>query len=151
MANWSGITATLAALARPRTLQPNLVVPSIANLDWHRLRHHAGVHAVVVDKDNCIAKPNEDDLANSDELRRAWAELLDTFGAENVVVVSNTAGDLRKDPLLIQSLFTDFRNPASLARAKSRPTSSSLAPRPPPSPPRLPPLPPHRLDHTLLL
>ncbi|EGU10964.1 hypothetical protein RTG_03177 [Rhodotorula toruloides ATCC 204091] len=103
MANWSGITATLAALARPRTLQPALVVPSIAHLDWHRLRHNAGVHAVVVDKDNCIAKPNEDDLANSDELRRAWADLLDTFGAENVLVVSNSAGDLRKDPLLIQA------------------------------------------------
>ncbi|BGP11472.1 hypothetical protein JCM10049v2_007379 [Rhodotorula toruloides] len=103
MANWSGITATLAAIARPRTLQPALVVPSIAHLDWHRLRHHAGVHAVVVDKDNCIAKPNEDDLANSDELRRAWADLLETFGAENVLVVSNSAGDLRKDPLLIQA------------------------------------------------
>ncbi|BGP35453.1 hypothetical protein JCM10296v2_007291 [Rhodotorula toruloides] len=103
MANWSGITATLAALARPRTLQPALVVPSIAHLDWHRLRHHAGVHAVVVDKDNCIAKPNEDDLANSDELRRAWADLLEAFGAENVLVVSNSAGDLRKDPLLIQA------------------------------------------------
>ncbi|GEM11058.1 hypothetical protein Rt10032_c13g5075 [Rhodotorula toruloides] len=163
MANWSGITATLAALARPRTLQPNLVVPSIANLDWHRLRHHAGVHAVVVDKDNCIAKPNEDDLANSDELRRAWAELLDTFGAENVVVVSNTAGDLRKDPLLIQAetvsrnlrvpvlvhrfpkpgqscarqIAAHFLLPRSSSTALSSPASASSAPQTRPHSPSL--------------
>ncbi|GAA5993234.1 hypothetical protein JCM10908_004523 [Rhodotorula pacifica] len=103
MANWSGIAATLTALVRPHRLQPRLVVPSIANLDWHALKHHANVHAVVIDKDNCIARPNEDSLADDAALRASWASLLSTFGPDKVLVVSNSAGDLRKDPLLIQA------------------------------------------------
>lgn len=125
MANWSGIAATLSALVRPSTLRPSLVVPSIAHLDWLQLRSHAHIDAVVIDKDNCIvsalsscahapegdradpplsrqARPNDDTLASDDGLCAAWDELLRVFGPERVLVVSNSAGDLRKDPLLIQ-------------------------------------------------
>lgn len=57
MANWSATLATLGALVRPQSLQPSLVVPSIAHLDWHALKHRAHVHAVIIDKDNCIVSP----------------------------------------------------------------------------------------------
>lgn len=124
MANWSATLATLGALVRPQSLQPSLVVPSIAHLDWHALKHRAHVHAVVIDKDNCIvslpflysrfgtdridanypgqARPDEDTLADDDALRASWDRLLAEFGPDRVLVVSNSAGDLRKDPLRIQ-------------------------------------------------
>ncbi|KWU42923.1 hypothetical protein RHOSPDRAFT_12283, partial [Rhodotorula sp. JG-1b] len=103
MANWSATLATLGALVRPQSLQPSLVVPSIAHLDWHALKHRAHVHAVVIDKDNCIARPDEDTLADDDALRASWDRLLAEFGPDRVLVVSNSAGDLRKDPLRIQA------------------------------------------------
>ncbi|GAA5882019.1 hypothetical protein JCM1840_000402 [Sporobolomyces johnsonii] len=102
MANWAGISASLVALVRPSTLQPRLIVPSIANLDWSQLRSR-GVQGVVIDKDNCITKPNQDDLAPDPALRQAWADLLLEFGSENVLIVSNSAGTLRKDPVLLQA------------------------------------------------
>ncbi|GAA5903455.1 hypothetical protein JCM8208_001924 [Rhodotorula glutinis] len=101
--NWPGIAATLAALVRPAILEPAIRVPSIASLDFTRLRNDAHIHAVVIDKDNCIAKPRSDHLANDPNLDRAWRDLVDTFGPTNVLVVSNSAGDSRKDPLTIQA------------------------------------------------
>ncbi|KPV73453.1 uncharacterized protein RHOBADRAFT_55190 [Rhodotorula graminis WP1] len=103
MTNWPGIQATLVALVRPHILQPALRVPSIASLDLAKLRNDAQVDAVVIDKDNCIAQPRSDSLADDPNLRRAWQDLVDTFGPANVLVVSNSAGDSRKDPLTIQA------------------------------------------------
>ncbi|GAA5821057.1 hypothetical protein JCM11251_001942 [Rhodosporidiobolus azoricus] len=103
MANYSGIAASLSALVKPSILQPRLSVPSIAHLDWHKLKHQGGVTGVVIDKDNCIAKPGYDSLAPDPALRDSWTTLLHTFGPENVLVVSNSAGTLSKDPLLLQA------------------------------------------------
>ncbi|GAA5926312.1 hypothetical protein JCM1841_005531 [Sporobolomyces salmonicolor] len=102
MANWAGVSAALVALVRPSTLQPRLIVPSIANLDWSQLRAR-GVQGIVIDKDNCITKPNQDDLAPDPAIRQAWADLLLEFGPDNVLIVSNSAGTLRKDPVLLQA------------------------------------------------
>ncbi|GAA5901858.1 hypothetical protein JCM6882_008692 [Rhodosporidiobolus microsporus] len=125
MANWSGVTASLIALAKPSTLQPRLSIPSIAHLDWHRLKHEGGVTGIVVDKDNCIAKPQEDDLAPDPALRESWGTLLRTFGPENVLVVSNSAGTLAKDPLLLQA--------ESVSRNLGVPVLIHRAPKPGPA------------------
>ncbi|BGP20085.1 hypothetical protein JCM10213_002665 [Rhodosporidiobolus nylandii] len=119
MANWAGVSASLVAIVRPSILQPRLSVPSIAQLDWARLRDDGGITGVVVDKDNCIAKPSEDDLAPDAALRESWKELLETFGAENVLVVSNSAGTLAKDPLLLQaeSVSRNLRVPVLVHKA----------------------------------
>ncbi|GAA5844332.1 hypothetical protein JCM9279_001773 [Rhodotorula babjevae] len=101
--NWPGIAATLAALVRPHILEPALRVPSIASLDLTRLRNEAQVTGIVIDKDNCIARPRSDTLADDPLLHQAWRDLVDTFGPDNVLVVSNSAGDHRKDPLTIQA------------------------------------------------
>ncbi|GAA5998924.1 phosphatidylglycerophosphatase [Rhodotorula paludigena] len=106
MANWAGVAATLGALVRPSTLQPRITVPSIAHLDWHRLRSLAKVDGVIIDKDNCIARPGDDHLAPSDSLHAAWHTLVHAFGPANVLVVSNSAGTLAKDPLLLQAQAT---------------------------------------------
>jgi len=101
--NWPGIAATLAALVRPHILEPALRIPSIASLDFDKLRNHASILGVVIDKDNCIAQPRSDSLADDPHLRQAWHDLVDTFGPDNVLVVSNSAGDHRKDPLNLQA------------------------------------------------
>ncbi|BGP43472.1 hypothetical protein JCM10449v2_007507 [Rhodotorula kratochvilovae] len=144
MANWAGVGATLAALVRPSVLQPRLRVPSIAHLDWARLRAEGNVQGVVIDKDNCIARPRDDDLAPSPELHRAWDSLLREFGPDKVLVVSNSAGDLRKDPLLLQaeSLSRNLRVPV-LVHAAPKPAHACarqvaahfLAPRAEPAQP----------------
>ncbi|TNY17282.1 mitochondrial PGP phosphatase-domain-containing protein, partial [Rhodotorula diobovata] len=103
MANWSGVAATLGALVRPRVLEPALRVPSIASLDFARLANEGNVVGVIIDKDNCIAPPRSDSLAPDPALHAAWASLLRTFGPHNVLVVSNSAGSLSKDPLLLQA------------------------------------------------
>ncbi|GAA6060443.1 hypothetical protein JCM10212_000036 [Sporobolomyces blumeae] len=103
MPNWHGISASIAALARPHSVQPRLVVESIAHLDWQEFKR-SGIDGVVIDKDNCISRPHEDRLApDNPRLARAWRDLVDTFGPDNVLVVSNSAGTLAKDPLLLQA------------------------------------------------
>ncbi|SCV74652.1 BQ2448_7681 [Microbotryum intermedium] len=98
MPNWPGIAAALQAVVRPSILQPRLRVPSIAALDFQEFKRR-GVVGVVVDKDNCLTKPMDDELVLP--LRPAWQALLTTFGTANVLVVSNSAGT-SKDPLLLQ-------------------------------------------------
>ncbi|GAA5989178.1 hypothetical protein JCM11641_002550 [Rhodosporidiobolus odoratus] len=103
MVNWAGTFASISAVFRPSILQPRLSIPSIANLDWKQLQTKGGITGVVIDKDNCIAKPGQDSLAPDPQLRHSWEQLLQTFGSENVLVVSNSAGTLAKDPLLLQA------------------------------------------------
>ncbi|GAA6041793.1 hypothetical protein JCM8097_007163 [Rhodosporidiobolus ruineniae] len=103
MANWAGVAASVSALVRPSSLQPRLSVPSIASLDWQQLKSRGGVTGIVIDKDNCIARPASDSLAPNADLQASWDSLLDVFGPSNVLVVSNSAGTLAKDPLLLQA------------------------------------------------
>lgn len=63
MANWAGVGASLSAIVRPSIFQPRLSVPSIAHLDWQRLKHQGGVTGVVIDKDNCIVRSTLPSLA----------------------------------------------------------------------------------------
>ncbi|KAK4051583.1 hypothetical protein OIV83_002723 [Microbotryomycetes sp. JL201] len=100
MANWAGIGASLQAILRPRILQPTLKVPSIASLRFDALKQR-GITGIVIDKDNCITRPLVDDLDPS--LHNAWHDLVATFGPENVLVVSNSAGTLAKDSMLLQA------------------------------------------------
>ncbi|KAM0750311.1 hypothetical protein T439DRAFT_326272 [Meredithblackwellia eburnea MCA 4105] len=97
--NWAGVSATVTSLVTRKHLDPRLVVPDISHLDWAAFRAN-GVTGVVIDKDNCITKPNEDELETS--LRPAWDSLLKAFPPSNVLVVSNSAGT-RKDSLLLQA------------------------------------------------
>ncbi|GAA6001386.1 hypothetical protein JCM5350_003968 [Sporobolomyces pararoseus] len=98
MANWSGILASLSAVIRPSIVEPRLVVSSISQLDFIKFKQR-GVVGVVIDKDNCITVPHQDELAKG--LREPWQDLLDTFGQDNVLIVSNSVGTFAKDPALL--------------------------------------------------
>ncbi|KAK9893756.1 hypothetical protein P389DRAFT_108095 [Cystobasidium minutum MCA 4210] len=87
--NLAGLLAVAEVVFRPHLLVPKLVVEDIRALKLHDLKAR-GVIGVVLDKDNCLTKPNNDALVQ--ELRGAWPALIKTFGRENVLIVSNSAG-----------------------------------------------------------
>ena len=86
----------LALLATARTLvkRPGLLVPHVAvsnvdALDFDALRA-AGVASIIFDKDNTLTAPYVDTAHSdvADSIKRAK----DAFGADNCIVLSNSAG-----------------------------------------------------------
>ncbi|KAH8918448.1 hypothetical protein BT69DRAFT_1353887 [Atractiella rhizophila] len=85
-------------------LKPNLVVPDfrvrdIRSLNFPELKRR-GVIGVVFDKDNCLTLPHKDQLVPA--LNESYASCLDTFGRQNVLLVSNSAGTV-DDSTLVQA------------------------------------------------
>ncbi len=74
---------------------PHLSVPDIRSLDWKAMKA-AGLKGVVFDKDNTLTEPFSP-LVDA-RLRPSLAACLDTFGSENVVLYSNSAGLAQYDP-----------------------------------------------------
>ncbi|GFZ43110.1 hypothetical protein JCM24511_00828 [Saitozyma sp. JCM 24511] len=103
----------LSSLLRPRLLRPDLFVPTIANVDFRRLRQEKGFNAVVVDKDNCVTVPNEDGVYPP--FKDAWKDLVAAFPPGRVLVVSNSAGT-RKDPgaIAAEAVSYSLRTPVLL-------------------------------------
>ncbi|EPQ55215.1 HAD phosphatase [Gloeophyllum trabeum ATCC 11539] len=97
--NVPGILVPFQLVFKPRLVLPHIAVKDIRRLDFQALRD-AGYRAAVFDKDNCLTIPHEDTLVP--DLQGAWKECRDTFGRENVLVVSNSAGT-RQDPGGIQA------------------------------------------------
>ena len=74
---------------------PHCEVPDIRWIDWRALRD-AGFRACVFDKDNTLTVPYAD--AIHPPVAQALAECVSVFGAENVAVLSNSAGLEQYDP-----------------------------------------------------
>ncbi|KAJ1985754.1 hypothetical protein H4R33_003792 [Dimargaris cristalligena] len=87
--NGPGIRAAASVLWRPRLLIPHQVVTDIRAVDFSALRKQ-GIRAIGFDKDNCLTRPYESTLYPP--FRGAWEQCLETFGADHVVIVSNSAG-----------------------------------------------------------
>ena len=98
MVNWPALTGCFAAVVRPGLLLPDIAVKDIRSLDWKAL-YSAGVRGVIFDKDNCLTRPLETSLVP--ELEQSFAECRTTFGKDNVLIVSNSAGTTL-DPLGIR-------------------------------------------------
>ncbi|WRT64103.1 uncharacterized protein IL334_001032 [Kwoniella shivajii] len=92
--NIPNILIYFSGIIRPKLLRPHLRVPSIANVDFVKLRKE-GYNAVVIDKDNCLTLPSKDDIYPP--YQTAWNDLLETFNPGKVLIVSNSAGT-KKDP-----------------------------------------------------
>ncbi|KAG8776344.1 hypothetical protein FRC12_000971 [Ceratobasidium sp. 428] len=86
MLNLHGSLFALRALVRPGLVVPGIKVDTIARLDFAALKK-AGYTGAVFDRDNCLG---------------AWTRCKSTFGSNNVIVVSNSAGT-SDDPLGIQA------------------------------------------------
>ncbi|KAI0657673.1 mitochondrial PGP phosphatase-domain-containing protein [Cubamyces menziesii] len=87
--NLPGILVPFHLLVHPRLVLPAIVVKDIRQIDFPAL-YSAGYRGAVFDKDNCLTVPHEDRLVP--ELVDAWRECRETFGPDNVLIVSNTAG-----------------------------------------------------------
>ncbi|KAG9076487.1 hypothetical protein FS749_011742, partial [Ceratobasidium sp. UAMH 11750] len=98
MLNLYGSLFALRALVRPGLVVPGIKVDTIARLDFVALKK-AGYTGAVLDRDNCLTLPHQDTLVP--ELADAWTRCKSTFGPNNVLVVSNSAGT-SDDPLGIQ-------------------------------------------------
>ncbi|KAF9012579.1 mitochondrial PGP phosphatase-domain-containing protein [Cyathus striatus] len=87
--NIPGLLAPFQLIFYPRLALPHICVKDIRQLDLQALRR-AGYRGAVFDKDNCLTIPHQDQLVP--ELKEAWEECKETFGAGNVLIVSNSAG-----------------------------------------------------------
>ncbi|CAE6467483.1 unnamed protein product [Rhizoctonia solani] len=94
MSNFYRWVFALRALLRPRLLVPSIKVDTIARLDFSALKR-AGYTGVVLDRDNCLTIPHCDTLD-------AWTRCKSTFGKDNMLIVSNSAGS-SDDPVGIQA------------------------------------------------
>ncbi|KAH8120609.1 mitochondrial PGP phosphatase-domain-containing protein [Phellopilus nigrolimitatus] len=81
-------------------------------LDFPALQK-AGYRGAVFDKDNCLTIPYEDKLVP--ELEETWKECRSTFGDENILIVSNSAGT-RLDSGGIQAESVSHRLGVSVLR-----------------------------------
>ncbi|KAH9833465.1 mitochondrial PGP phosphatase-domain-containing protein [Rhodofomes roseus] len=87
--NFPGTLVPLHLLINPRLVVPQMIVKDIRQLDFPELRR-GGYRGAVFDKDNCLTRPHRDTLVP--ELKDAWDECRKTFGPQNVLIVSNSAG-----------------------------------------------------------
>ncbi|WFD42292.1 phosphatidylglycerophosphatase [Malassezia psittaci] len=121
MVNLPGVWAVANILARPGIARPYLTVNSISQIDWQKV-HASGVRYLVFDKDNCITRPHEDQLAPA--LTHSWNECKRVFGSENILLVSNSAGT-RSDPsgLAAENVSSKLGIPV-LLHASKKPSKS---------------------------
>ncbi|KAJ3417357.1 hypothetical protein HDV05_004822 [Chytridiales sp. JEL 0842] len=87
--NVPGILATFHLLVNPSLAVPHLTVPDIRHIPFKRLRE-TGLKAIVFDKDNTLTAPYVNEI--HPPFQEAWKDCLRTFGRENVLIVSNSAG-----------------------------------------------------------
>ncbi|TFK50933.1 HAD phosphatase [Heliocybe sulcata] len=109
--NIPGLLVPFQLLLRPRLVLP-AISKDIRRLDFQALRD-AGYRGAVFDKDNCLTIPHEDRLVP--ELQEAWKECRSTFGHDNVLIVSNSAGT-RQDAGAIQAESVSYHLSAPVLR-----------------------------------
>ncbi|KAG8697110.1 hypothetical protein FRC08_006728 [Ceratobasidium sp. 394] len=139
MLDLHGSLFALRALVRPGLIVPAIKVDTIARLDFVALKK-AGYTGAVLDRDNCLTLPHQDTLVP--ELADAWTRCKSTFGPNNILVVSNSAGT-SDDPLGIQAESLSFNLGVPVLRhSRKKPACGEeiLAyfrrlERPPPPPP----------------
>jgi len=82
---------TLASVARrPSLLVPHLSVPTVSQINFQALQQHAGIEAVIFDKDHTLTAPYVNRLHTLAE--PGLQQCLAVFGRERVAILSNSAG-----------------------------------------------------------
>lgn len=87
---------------------PHLSVPNISYVDWKALKG-AGFQGCVFDKDNTLTEPYA--IAIAPILVNSLKRCIETFGGDNVVLLSNSAGLEEFDPEGLLSQFMVFLHP----------------------------------------
>ncbi|KAJ2852284.1 hypothetical protein IWW36_000427 [Coemansia brasiliensis] len=88
--NVAGLRSVWTLLVRPSLLLPDLAVRDIRSLSFSDLHNKHNIRYLVFDKDNCLTAPYVDSIYPP--YRRAWADCISEFSAQNILIVSNSAG-----------------------------------------------------------
>ncbi|KAH9817924.1 mitochondrial PGP phosphatase-domain-containing protein [Melampsora americana] len=105
-------------------IQPNIKINDIRDCNWTLLKRF-GFNGIIIDKDNCLTRAGDDRLL--DELKHSWHDCLKTFGHENVLVVSNSAGYTKVDhELLLAETLTRQLNSTILIHDQPKPAKSVI-------------------------
>ncbi|KAI8089803.1 mitochondrial PGP phosphatase-domain-containing protein [Halteromyces radiatus] len=89
--NLSGILNAFRLIANPSLAMPHIIVNDIREIPMASLKKH-GIKAMAFDKDNCLTAPYMSNI--HPPFKEAWDRCKDTFGKDNVTIVSNSAGTL---------------------------------------------------------
>ncbi|CAJ0745823.1 9513_t:CDS:2, partial [Entrophospora sp. SA101] len=73
----------------------NQEIADIRELNYEKLKK-SGINKLIFDKDNTLTIPHENLLYPP--FKKSWDECKNTFGVENILIISNSAGTLSKDP-----------------------------------------------------
>ena len=82
---------TLASVARrPSLLVPHLSVPTVSAVNYTALQQHAGIEAVVFDKDHTLTAPYVNAIHRL--AQTGLEQCVAVFGRDRVAILSNSAG-----------------------------------------------------------
>ncbi|KAI7851991.1 mitochondrial PGP phosphatase-domain-containing protein [Circinella umbellata] len=88
--NVAGIVNAFRVLWNPSLAMPHIIVNDIRNIHFQQLKNQGQIQAMAFDKDNCLTAPYIPEI--HPPFKKAWAECKETFGKENIGIVSNSAG-----------------------------------------------------------
>jgi phosphatidylglycerophosphatase GEP4 len=84
------VTFASVVIRRPNLLIPHISVPTISDINFQALQKYAGIQAVIFDKDHTLTAPYDNTI--HPEAKFGLQSCIDTFGKNNVAILSNSAG-----------------------------------------------------------
>ncbi|OAD73056.1 hypothetical protein PHYBLDRAFT_181745 [Phycomyces blakesleeanus NRRL 1555(-)] len=106
--NISGIVNAFRVIWNPSLAIPHIIVNDVRNINFGTLKGKGGVQAIGFDKDNCLTAPYVSQIHQPFE--EAWIECKNTFGVDNVAIVSNSAGTNDDKDYTDNLIFTSLSN-----------------------------------------
>lgn len=106
--NIQGVVKTFKYILNLKQLNPDLRVKHVRDLDLNKLKQENKINYIVFDKDNTIAFHKSNEVPN-EEMKKILLNFSNVFGADNIAILSNTAGSANdkgySDLNLIQKNF----------------------------------------------
>jgi phosphatidylglycerophosphatase GEP4 len=90
--NTKALVTLASVIRRPSLLVPHVSVDNISEINYAAMKERAGIRAVVFDKDNTLTAPYAMEIHPLAAFGLEAAKRI--FGAENVAIMSNSAGTL---------------------------------------------------------
>lgn len=89
--NFQGVYKTAKYLLRIKQLKPDIKLNHIRDLNLNKLKNENRIKYIVFDKDNTIALHKNNEMPN-EEMKDILNNFTKVFGADNIAILSNTAG-----------------------------------------------------------
>ena len=83
-------TFATMVLRRPNLIVPHISVTTISDIDFVSLKKNTDIRAIIFDKDHTITLPYANHI--HPHVEYGLRSCIDTFGCENVAILSNSAG-----------------------------------------------------------